>query len=67
MLIFIFWKVYAFIFCKEAIHICMRERAIEGAGQAVSWDDVDRSEILDSLKYCKDESQREVLLARLNK
>jgi len=67
MLIFIFWKVYAFIFCKQALNIYMRESAIGGNGQVVSWDDVDRSEILDSLKYCKDESQREVLLARLNK
>lgn len=67
MLIFIFWKVYAFIFCKQALRIYTRESAISGAGQVVSWDDVDRSEILDSLKYCKDESQREALLARLNK
>ena len=67
MLIFIFWKIYAFIFCKQAIGIYMRESAINGPGQVVSWDDVDRSEILDSLKYCKDESQREALLAILNK
>ena len=67
MFIFVFWKVYAFIFCKQALNVVMSERAIHNGGQVVSWDDVDRSEILDSLKYCKDESQRKALLARLNK
>ena len=64
-MIFSAWKAFSFIYSKTLVEVFLREHALHTTGIPVDLAKIDKSEILDSLKYETDPAKKAVLQSYL--
>ena len=64
-MIFSAWKAFSFIYTKTLVAVFLEQRALHGQGIPVDLSKIDKSEILDSLKYETDPAKKAVLQSYL--